>query len=313
MILGHYSEFPANTSWRFVNKAFVFPNLNNPFETIFEEEITLTALPNTVVDFVGIKVGDLNNSAAVECDDCQAFERPEGLYPLQLSRKAVLRAGDLYTLPVRAGGDIPLIAWQSAFRFDPAYLELIGPSLGDVPGISADNFNLDQAEEGLIRALWFAEPDAWEETSIQPGQSLFNLTFRVKQDLPENESLIRLDEVAMPNYAWTKEGRTLALQTAVSSSREGGTEQIDMPLWVRCRPNPSMGAVTFDIVALPQLRRAQLNVFDAFGRRVWYRDLGSETGPNQIMVPEAASWPAGVYHWELRLDEQKSTGTFVRQ
>ncbi len=313
LILGIYTAYPNNNSWRFVDKSFVFPDTLNPFQTAFPEEYTLSSFPDSEVDFVGIKIGDVNNTVITDCPVCDAFQRPEGMYPLNLSKKGTLRAGDVYTLPIRAGGEVPLIAWQSAFRFDPAYLELIGPSLGDVPGISADNFNLNQAHEGLIRALWYAEPDAWEENAIQPGQSLFNLTFRVKTDLPENESPIRLDEVVMPNQAWTKEGNTLALQTAVSSSREEETEASEMPLWVRCRPNPSMGAVTFDIVALPQTRRAQLNVFDAFGRRVWHRDLGSETGPLQLVVPEAAAWPVGVYQWELRMDQQKSSGMFVRQ
>lgn len=314
LILGIYTEFPNVTSWRFVDKSFSFPNVLNPFQTVFDEDYTLTSFPDTEVDFVGIKVGDVNNSVVLDCPDCDAFQRPEGSYPLHLSKKRVLRVGDVYTVAVQAGGDVPLIAWQSAFRFDPVYLELIGPSLGDVPGINADNFNLNQAPDGLIRALWYAEVDAWEETAIQPGQSLFNLTFRVKQDLPESESPIRLDEAVMPNQAWTKEGSTLVLQTAVSSSREEETEQpSEIPLWVRCRPNPSIGAVTFDIITLPQTRRARLYVFDAFGRRVWHRDLGSEMGPVQIAVPEAATWPVGVYHWELRMDRQKSTGLFVRQ
>jgi len=312
LILGIYTKFPSVNSWRFVDKDHSFPT-PNPLDPTFPEEITLTMFPDSEVDFVGIKMGDVNNSAVLNCNDCDAFQRPEGMYPLNISKRTALRAGDVYTVPVRAGGDVPLIAWQSAFRFDPAYLELIGPSLGDVPGITADNFNLNQAHEGLIRALWFAEADAWEENAIQPGQSLFKLSFRVKQDLPENESPIRLDEAVMPNLAWTKEGSALALQTAVSSLREEYTEPSEMPLWVRCHPNPSMGALTFDIVALPQTQRAQLNVFDAFGRRVWHRDLGSETGPIQIAVPEAAAWPACVYQWELRIDRQKSTGMFVRQ
>ena len=143
-----------------------------------------------------------------------------------------------------------------------------------------------------------------------PGQSLFNLTFRVKQSLPESTSLLSIDESLMPNMGWTPEGAEYKLETSVSSSREGA-EQLDMPAWVRCRPNPSLGEVVFDVMALPQPRHAQLTVFDAFGHRVWWQDLGKETGPVQINVPEAANWPAGVYHWELRFDKQKSVGTFV--
>jgi hypothetical protein len=82
---------------------------------------------------------------------------------------------------------------------------------------------------------------------------------------------------------------------------------------VRCRPNPSSGEVTFDIPAFLSARRAQLNVLDAFGRRIWSRDLSKESGPLQIAVPEAAAWPTGVYHWELRRDKDRTRGTFIRQ
>jgi len=321
LILGITDTIANNTSWRFVQESFVFPNPNNPFQTSFPVKDTAFALPDTLVDFIGIKIGDVNNTVVTECsspgpgspdpDNCHAFERPAGSYPLREPRRNFLKAGDLYTLPVRAAGEAPLVALQSAFRFDPALLELIGPSLGDAPSLSLDNFNLAQANEGIIRISWFAQPDALEEEALMPGQSLFNLTFRVKQDLPENTQILGIDENLMPNLGWTEDATAYTLQTTASSQRDE-TGQPDMPVWVRCRPNPSPGEVVFDIVALPQPRRAQLTVFDAFGQQVWWRDLGKETGPLQVNVPEASSWPNGVYHWELRFDKQKSTGTFIR-
>ncbi len=312
LILGIQSNLPGNKSWRFVDKAFVFPNANNPFHTAFPETKTVSSLPDVNVNFRGVKIGDVNNTSVVSCStNCTAPRHLPGRYVLTTPRRSDLKSGDIYTLPIRAGGEAPLMAWQSAFRFDPNLLELIGPSLGDAQGLSTDNFNLAQASEGIIRAAWFAQPDALEEETLMPGQSLFNLTFRVKQSLPESTSLLSIDESLMPNMGWTPEGAEYKLETSVSSSREGA-EQLDMPAWVRCWPNPSLGEVVFDVMALPQPRHAQLTVFDAFGHRVWWQDLGKETGPVQINVPEAANWPAGVYHWELRFDKQKSVGTFVR-
>ncbi|MDO8368350.1 MAG: cohesin domain-containing protein [Saprospiraceae bacterium] len=322
LILGIYDSLPMNTSWRFVPESFEFPNLSNPFQTSFPEKDTISALPDTLVDFIGIKIGDVNYTAITDCyspnpnplnpNNCHAFERPADPYPLREPRRVALKSGDYYTLPVHAGGEVPLIAFQSAFRFDPTVLELISPSLGDAPGLSGENFNLAQSNEGIIRTSWFAQTDALEEELLMPGQILFNLTFRVKQDFSENEILLSIDESLMPNLGWAQEGTAYSLQTEASSMREE-KNQPELPVWVRCRPNPSPGEVVFDIVALPQPHRAQITVFDAFGRRMWWRDLGMETGPTQVYVPEAASWPNSVYHWELRFDKQKSTGTFIRQ
>jgi hypothetical protein len=131
--------------------------------------------------------------------------------------------------------------------------------------------------------------------------------------LPETGLLVQLDDTVMPNQAWTKEGSTLSLQTLASNTREEEPKPALGPLWIRCHPNPSQGAVTFDLLSLPNAGRAQLLVFDAFGRRVWHQHLSAVSAPSQITIPEAAAWPAGVYHWELRFDRQKSSGAFVRQ
>ena len=65
LILGIDDDFTNNTSWRFVAKNFVFPNPANPFQTIFPEVITLNNLSEdqSNLDFIGIKIGDLNDSA----------------------------------------------------------------------------------------------------------------------------------------------------------------------------------------------------------------------------------------------------------
>jgi hypothetical protein len=65
LILGIYSDLPTNTSWRFVDKTFVFPNPKNPFQTPYPEKRLISGLSSDSLsaDFVSVKVGDVNNSA----------------------------------------------------------------------------------------------------------------------------------------------------------------------------------------------------------------------------------------------------------
>ncbi|HLP96259.1 MAG TPA: cohesin domain-containing protein [Saprospiraceae bacterium] len=314
LILGIYSVLPNNTSWRFVDKLYVFPAPPaNPLGGNIPSTIVTTSLPATAANFIGVKVGDVTSSAtASTCTVCDAQRPAIGQYSLREPRRTGLRSGQVYTLPMKAAGEIPIIAWQLALRFDPQMLELIGPSSGDAAGLTESNFNLLQAEEGIVRVSWFAQPDALEEETIHPGQTLFHLSFRVKQDLPENMPLLRIDDELMPNLAWTQEGAEYALQTEVSQSRDE-KQPLESLVLVTCRPNPSAGEVIFDIAALPQSHRSQLQILDAFGRRVWQMPLSNVTQSQQIKIPEAAQWPAGVYHWELRFDQQKAGGIFIRQ
>ena len=65
LILFITDEFPNNTSWRFVESEFIFPNPLDPFETAFPEVVSINDLQGdlTGVDFIGIKIGDVNNTA----------------------------------------------------------------------------------------------------------------------------------------------------------------------------------------------------------------------------------------------------------
>jgi hypothetical protein len=65
VVLNHQEAFSNNSSWRFVDAAYAFPNPHNPFEEPFPEAIhynNFTAgLPPA--SFIAIKVGDVNGSA----------------------------------------------------------------------------------------------------------------------------------------------------------------------------------------------------------------------------------------------------------
>ncbi len=65
LILFIYDNFPNNSSWKFVRADYVFPNPEDPWEEIFPTSIQLNNLSVSMLDldFIGIKIGDLNNSA----------------------------------------------------------------------------------------------------------------------------------------------------------------------------------------------------------------------------------------------------------
>ncbi|MBK8426064.1 MAG: T9SS type A sorting domain-containing protein [Lewinellaceae bacterium] len=74
LILGIYEELPTNTSWRFVDKAYSFPEPTNPFQSVFPENMSINNLAASYMngDFVGVKIGDVNNS--VIANELQSVE-----------------------------------------------------------------------------------------------------------------------------------------------------------------------------------------------------------------------------------------------
>jgi hypothetical protein len=63
-ILGQTINFPNNKSVRFVRADYVFPNPGNPFQPPYPEFIGISNLTSSIsnVDFIAVKIGDVNNS-----------------------------------------------------------------------------------------------------------------------------------------------------------------------------------------------------------------------------------------------------------
>lgn len=65
VILGLDDSFPNNGSWRFVPVAYTFPDPENPFSNPVPNAIVINALQQSLIglDFYGLKVGDVNDTA----------------------------------------------------------------------------------------------------------------------------------------------------------------------------------------------------------------------------------------------------------
>ena len=65
LILNVYDEFPDNTSWRFVDGEYDFPQPDNPWVEFFPELININDLIGEELNagFIAIKIGDVNGSA----------------------------------------------------------------------------------------------------------------------------------------------------------------------------------------------------------------------------------------------------------
>ncbi len=107
LILGIYNNLPTNTSWRFVDKNFAFPNPANPFQTSFPENKTIANLQASLedLDFIAVKIGDVNNTvvsnAKAEVLD-RVSEQAPAFFMVDASRQEYLQEGELVTLKVQS-------------------------------------------------------------------------------------------------------------------------------------------------------------------------------------------------------------------
>jgi len=321
IILGIYSYNPGpnqtlwtRPNWRFVDKNFVFSDPSNPFQPPFPEFRNSSNFENNV-NFVGIKEGDLNLNAVV-CDKCGAFFKSNEKYPFSLNpkfEKSSNPSGSLITIPVVALGEGSITAWQMGLRFDPNVYEFIGITPGESEGFSESNFGLSQVNEGIIRALWFATPGNEDFGSTKSGQAIFNVKLKTKVSKVGNDHALKIDDTVLPSLAWQKNDIEYAIidQAALSERSDKPKSGNVTSLDIKSFPNPTSGAVTFDLGSTP-LESVSIVIFDMQGSQRFikkYEHLQS----NQLMIQEVASFPSGVYRWEINTEIGKSNGLFVKQ
>ncbi len=105
LILGIYTDLPNNESWRFVEKSFVFAEPNNPFVNPWPESIAVENVQHNRLNenFVGLKVGDVNNSAIANAL-FTAEDRAAGvlIFDVDGLEKISVAPGDEFELHFRA-------------------------------------------------------------------------------------------------------------------------------------------------------------------------------------------------------------------
>ena len=309
LLLGTYQVLPAITSWRIVDKKQVFINPANPFADVIRESVTGVTPGNLSIDFIGVKIGDVDHSAVP--NNRPAFQQE---LPFSVGQETVSAKSEFITLPITYQGDQSLEAVQMGLHFDPTYLEFVAPSQGNIEGITPDCFGLQQVKQGNIALLWLYNPIS-NEHRLQAGDQLCYLTFKVLQPLPENGDWLQLGDQILSSTAWDSQGAiyrpvvpaTVAERTA--SARLSSNKTIQ----VTAIPNPTHGAVQLQIDGGAGIERAKVGLFDAFGKVVLVRNLRIAPGQQTLDLPELVAQPAGVYNWRIWSETMQVSGIIVKQ
>ena len=207
LILYIITEFPNNTSWRFVPDDYVFPDPLIPFDTPFPESITICNLsPGNAGDnnFVGIKIGDVNNSAnpSMYTGGGDVVDTRSNLLLKIEDRK--LSNGEIISIPVMAENFEEKVAYQFKLDIDQDYLEVVEWKEGSLSGFDKENFAYDN---GQLRTLWVSNEEDLGPVSLRENTSLFTLTLKAKKEVSTLSKVISMDVEDSYNAAYDEQGR----------------------------------------------------------------------------------------------------------
>lgn len=174
LILNITDELSDNTSWRFVDASFDFPDPVNPWETSFPEAFSINDLDNNIdhADFVAVKIGDVNASAQTSSLDAVEDRDFAGMWLLETLDQSVM-AGEEVQLSLSAKEWREVEGFQFTFEFDRTALTLenIGEGI-----VHRENFGQRYINEGWLTVSWYVQPGREKDSG-----PLFDLRFKAKK------------------------------------------------------------------------------------------------------------------------------------
>jgi hypothetical protein len=174
-ILFNESGFPMNTSWRFIDASYIFPITSNPWAQTFPENATVENIEeDVVVNFVGVKTGDLNGTAnPMNFTGNDADER-DGEDLILTTTDYDLVAGEDYEINFTTSDMATIIAYQFTLDFAPDALTINELEMGNLDNAK---FGQTKLNEGALTGLWFNKT----HSDFSGENTAFTLRFTANQ------------------------------------------------------------------------------------------------------------------------------------
>ncbi|MBV6443676.1 MAG: hypothetical protein EPGJADBJ_05459 [Saprospiraceae bacterium] len=287
LILGIYNELPNNTSWRFVDQDFAFPNPANPFQTQFPEtkSVAGATVDQMADDFVAVKVGDVNGTAIAN-SLLTSDDRTASTLLFDVEDREV-KAGETFTLTFKGAERVQ--GYQ--FTMNLSGLEVVNVTPG--AGMSMDNFGV------------FADAVT---TSVDGEGNEFAVTFRavkagrVSEMLGASSRITRAEAYSLSNNRMDVAFRFNGATQVISG--------VGFELYQN-QPNPFVNKTVIGF-HLPEAAEATLTVFDESGRMLFTQKGQFAKGYNAISVDRSLLNTTGLMYYKLETATDAATKKMIQ-
>ncbi|TAK33934.1 MAG: HYR domain-containing protein [Saprospiraceae bacterium] len=299
VILYILPEFPNNTSWRFVDGAYVFPDPNDPFNPPFPEVNNINNLTSTgsEPDFVAVKIGDLNSSAIANGLLSGTDDRNSGEGLTLMAQDRMVKAGEKVTVDFSASLK-DVAGYQFTLNFDTKALQLDKLTTG--PQVEESNFGMALLEQGAITASW----DQLAATHSDAVQLLFSLTFTASQDALLSNSLT-LNSRFTKAESYNNDGEVHAVNLRFDGPDGMIQSTTNFELYQNV-PNPFSESTSIGF-NLPEASTATLSVFDVAGKLVKSMSGNFGKGYQEFSIAKGDLPNRGVFYYRLETPTNTAT------
>ncbi len=283
LILGIYTDLPGNTSWRFVDRDYQFPDPGNPWKEVFPESKSVWNFQNHRMkdDFVAIKVGDLNNTA-IASSAVFADDRSTGVWLLDAEDRYV-KAGEVFSVTFTAAEAI------AGYQMTLQYRDLECTGIEAAEGLGADHFAHFSDKKAITAAV---------DVPANAGQPVFTLHLRAKaagqlsQMLRLSNSITRAEA-----YPDARIGERFDIGLRFRSGNESTVSGLPFELYQNT-PNPWVNKTQIGFY-LPESTEATLAIHDEIGRLVFTQTAAYARGYNSVFIERALLGSGNAFSYTL--------------
>ncbi|MDX2068050.1 MAG: T9SS type A sorting domain-containing protein, partial [Haliscomenobacter sp.] len=289
LILNIDTHFANNTSWRFVDATYVFPNPTNPWSSAFPEVVSVNDITNNLTaNFVAIKVGDVNTSASVNGATSAEIRTSED-FKLK-TQEQNLKSGHEYKVSFTAEDLQRIQGYQFALNLDQSKVELLDIEYGVA---KAENFGVFK-NEGIITTSW--------NSKYEPG-ALFTLVLRAKADSKLSQSL-SLNRLVSPE-AYSQNNEHLGIALNFEGIQATAAYELKQNT-----PNPFSDETVIGFT-LPKATKGTLTVSDVKGAVVYKVEGNYAKGNNQVTLKKEHLGARGVLYYTLETTDFTATKKMI--
>ena len=292
IILGISNDLPDNEAWRFIAKAASFVDQETPWPFIEKIEIANLNSDEMENDFIGIKLGDVNQD--VNINNSQIAEtRHDGRLQIVVENQNV-SSGEVFIVPIH----MPALK-ENMYGFQFTLLHQ-GLTVLDI-----EDGSLEVSDNQFARfeeLTTFSWNDVIED---QPDEALFYLKLQAQEDLVLKDRLEINDQITKSEaYVGTGFTKKYLEITVVESDK---SDQISLGQNV---PNP-MFDTSYIPFYLPKSSHVQFSFYDMLGQLIKQEIVYKTRGNHRFQIELSELDTKGMLFYEMKVDNQVKSGKML--
>lgn len=295
LVLGIDEGFKKNTSWKFIPRNFVFANPAAPFD--FPEPYKMPSMEQTEVkvDFVGVKIGDLNLTAIPNSSKLNGVEIRE-YQPLVLQvEDRFIPAGEAVQVNFYAKDFYGIWGYQFTLEGEGLLItNLIGVGLD----IQSEHFGWPRQNQRLLTTSW-SQPVMLD---LNDGTPIFSATV-LAEKAGQLSKMLQVTSSVTPAESYRFGlNNPIVLQYVAP----GGIKTAGLSLFQNT-PNPFADETSIGF-NLPERSEATLKIMDIHGKVLKVYEGFYNKGYHEIKIKRSdMGLPQGVLYYTI--DNKKATAT----